>query len=217
MRGKINADKNRVCKKHSKITRRKGNKYNESKAYFTSKTHMDKTQRIIFYLLILVAGAAWILFSAEQDPTLAKEPAPQNGFPAPDFSLKTATGETYTLSELKGQAVLVNMWATWCPPCRAEMPAIEAIYQEYKDQGLVVLAINHTFQDNPLDIAPFTEEYGLTFPILLDETADSARAYQVRSLPSSYFINRQGIINEVIIGGPMSEALLRTQIEEILK
>jgi cytochrome c biogenesis protein CcmG/thiol:disulfide interchange protein DsbE len=178
---------------------------------------MDRTQRIISYILILIAGAAWILFSAEKGPTRTEGPAPQTGFLAPDFALKTAAGETYILSELKGQAVLVNMWATWCPPCRAEMPAIEAMYQEYKDQGLVVLAINHTFQDNPLDITPFTDEYGLTFPILLDETADTARAYQVRSLPSSYFINRQGIINEVIIGGPMSEALLRTKIEEILK
>ncbi len=178
---------------------------------------MDRTQRIIFYILILIAGAAWILFTAKQNPTSAEGPAPQIGFPAPDFTLKTATGETYTLSDLKGQAVLVNMWATWCPPCRAEMPAIESVYMEYKDQGLVVLAINQTIQDNPLDIAPFTSEYGLTFPILLDETADTARAYHIQSLPSSYFINRQGIINKVIIGGPMSEALLRTQIEEILK
>ena len=179
---------------------------------------MDRTQRITLYILTLIAGAAWIFFSAEQNADqITEAPAPQTGFLAPDFSLKTATGETYALSELKGQAVLVNMWATWCPPCRAEMPAIEAMYQEYKDQGLVILAINHTFHDNPLDIAPFTEEYGLTFPILLDETSDTARAYQVRSLPSSYFIDRQGIIHEVIIGGPMSEALLRTKIEEILK
>ena len=148
---------------------------------------------------------------------MAAGPAPQTGFLAPDFTLKTATGETYTLSELKGQAVLVNMWATWCPPCEAEMPAIEKMYNEYKDQGFVVLAVNSTFQDNPLDIAPFTEEHNLTFPILLDETSDTSRAYQVRSLPSSYFINRQGIITEVVIGGPMSEALLRERIEQILE
>lgn len=179
---------------------------------------MNRTQRIILYILVLLAGAAWLALSAATDDTLVAEgPAPQAGFVAPDFSLNTASGETYTLSELKGQAVLVNMWATWCPPCRAEMPAMENMYQEYKDQGFVVLAVNNTFQDNPFDIAPFTEEYNLTFPILLDETGDTARAYQVRSLPSSYFINRQGVITEVVIGGPMSEALLRTRIEEALK
>lgn len=143
--------------------------------------------------------------------------APQAGFPAPDFSLQTPTGETYTLSELKGKAVLVNLWATWCPPCRAEMPAIQNIYDEYKDQGFIVLAINMTTQDNPLNIAPFATEYNLTFPILLDETGEISAAYQLRSLPSSYFIDREGVISEVVIGGPMAEALLRTRVERILK
>ncbi|MBL8061501.1 MAG: TlpA family protein disulfide reductase [Anaerolineales bacterium] len=178
---------------------------------------MNRTQRIIFYILVLIAGATWIFLSADTGASTASLPAPQTGFLAPDFTLKTATGEGYTLSALQGQAVLVNIWATWCPPCRSEMPAIQAMYDEYKEQGLIVLAVNSTVQDNPLDIAPFTQEYGLTFPILLDETGDVSRAYQVRSLPSSYFINRQGIITEVVIGGPMSEALLRTRIEETLK
>lgn len=178
---------------------------------------MNRTQRIILYLLILIAGASWIVLSAETGETTLTGSAPQTGFPAPDFTLKTASGETYILSQLKGQAVLVNVWATWCPPCKAEMPAIEKMYNEYKEQGFIVLAVNSTFQDNPLEIVPFTKEYNLTFPILLDETSDVSRAYQVRSLPSSYFINRQGIITEVVIGGPMSETLLRTRIEEALK
>ena len=178
---------------------------------------MNQTQRIIFYILVLIAGASWIALSSQTAETTAIEAAPQAGFPAPDFTLKTAEGEAYTLSDLKGQAILLNVWATWCPPCKAEMPAIEKVYNEYKEQGFVVLAINSTFQDDPLQIKPFTEEYGLSFPILLDETSDISRDYQVRSLPSSYFINRQGIITEVVIGGPMSEALLRTRIEEALK
>ena len=87
---------------------------------------------------------------------------------------KLQTGEEYTLSELKGNAVLVNLWATWCPPCRAEMPAIEKMYQEYKDQGFIVLAVNMTYQDDPANVVPFIQEYGLTFPILLEETGDVA-------------------------------------------
>jgi cytochrome c biogenesis protein CcmG, thiol:disulfide interchange protein DsbE len=179
---------------------------------------MPKNQRIILYILLLIAGAAWIVLSANTTNfTTGGTSAPQAGFAAPDFTLKTPSGESYTLSEFRGQAVLVNLWATWCPPCRAEMPTINKMYQEYKDQGFTVLAIDMTYQDNPMNVVPFTQEYGLTFPILLEETGDIASLYQLRSLPSSYFINRAGIIQEVVIGGPMSEALLRTRIEQILK
>lgn len=178
---------------------------------------MDRTQRIILYILTLIAGAAWIALSAQTGPPAAEIPAPQAGFPAPDFTLKTPAGETYSLTNLKGNAVLVNMWATWCPPCKAEMPAIEKVYNEYKDQGFVVLAIDQTYQDDPFNIAPFIEDYNMTFPILLDETGDTARIYKVRSLPTSFFIDRYGFITEVVVGGPMSESLLRIRIEEALK
>ena len=184
---------------------------------YTQNT-MQKNQRIILYILLLIAGASWIILSANTTNSgTDNTSAPQAGFAAPDFTLKTPKGETYTLSKLRGQAVLVNLWATWCPPCRAEMPTIDKMYQEYKDRGFTVLAINMTSQDDPLKVIPFTQEYGLTFPILLEETGDVATLYQLRSLPSSYFINRAGIIQEVVIGGPMAEALLRTRIEQILK
>lgn len=178
---------------------------------------MDKNQRIIFYILTLIAGAAWIALSTPSEPVTAAGSAPQAGFPAPDFTLKTPEGETYTLSDLKGNAILVNMWATWCPPCKAEMPAIENVYNEYKEQGFIVLAVDQTYQDDPFNIAPFIEDYNLTFPILLDETGETARMYEVRSLPSSFFVNRYGVITEVVIGGPMSESLLRIRVEEALK
>jgi cytochrome c biogenesis protein CcmG/thiol:disulfide interchange protein DsbE len=180
---------------------------------------MQKNQRIILYILILIAGASWIALNADNTgaSTAASIPAPQAGFSAPDFTLMTPNGESYTLSKLHGQAVLVNLWATWCPPCRAEMPAIEKIYQEYKDQGFIVLGIDMTYQDDPFAVVPFVKEFNLTFPILLEETGDVASAYQLRSLPSSFFVNRDGFISEVVIGGPMSESLLRTRIEEILK
>lgn len=180
---------------------------------------MNTTQRRITYSIVLILGLLWIFVSADRSGTSTSGliPAPQQGFLAPDFELSTTTGETVKLSDLRGQAVLVNLWATWCPPCRAEMPAIETIYNEYKDDGLVVLAVNMTYQDTPSNIAPFLDEYGLTFPILLDETGSVGNAYQLRSLPSSFFIDRDGIITEVVIGGPMAEALLRTRVEEILK
>jgi peroxiredoxin len=180
---------------------------------------MQPTQRRIIYLVILIAGFAWIVASADKSgiSTSGKIPAPQQGFLAPDFELNTPEGETVRLSDLRGQAVLVNLWATWCPPCRAEMQSIEKVYQEYRDEGFTVLAVNMTQQDDPSAIMPFVAEQGLTFPILLDETGEVAKAYQMQSLPSSYFIRRDGVINEVVIGGPMSEALLRTRIEDILR
>jgi peroxiredoxin len=180
---------------------------------------MQQTQRRIIYLVILMLGFAWIFVSADRSgvSTSGKIPAPQRGFLAPDFELKTLEGERIRLSDLRGQAVLLNLWATWCPPCREEMQSIEKVYQEYKDRGFTVLAVNMTYQDDPSAVRPFVEEQGLTFPILLDETGEMANAYQLKSLPSSYFIRRDGVINEVVIGGPMSEALLRTRIEDILK
>jgi cytochrome c biogenesis protein CcmG, thiol:disulfide interchange protein DsbE len=180
---------------------------------------LQQTQGRILYVLILTLGFAWILVSADRSgaSTSGRIPAPQQGFLAPDFELKTPAGESITLSDLRGQAVLVNLWTTWCPPCRAEMQSIEKLYREYKDQGFTVLAINITYQDDPSAIMPFINEQGLTFPILMDETGGTAKAYQLRSLPSSFFIRRDGMINDVVIGGPMSEALLRTRIEDLLK
>jgi peroxiredoxin len=180
---------------------------------------MQQNQRIILYILVLITGASWILLNTETSATLPAGggTAPQAGFQAPDFTLDALDGNTYTLSALKGRPVLVNLWATWCPPCRAEMPAIEKMYQEYQDQGFLVLGVNMTYQDNSSAVSPFVSEYGLSFPILLEETGDTASAYQLRSLPSSYFIDRSGTVAEVVIGGHMSEALLRTNIEKILK
>jgi cytochrome c biogenesis protein CcmG, thiol:disulfide interchange protein DsbE len=180
---------------------------------------MQQTQRRMLYLILLAAGFAWILISADRSgtSTAGKIPAPQAGFLAPDFALQTTEGKTIKLSELRGQPVLVNLWATWCPPCRAEMKTLETVYNDYKDQGLIILAVNMTSQDQPEAILPFVQERSLTYPILLDAHGEVASAYQMKSLPSSFFINRDGTIHEVVIGGPMAEATLRTRIEEILK
>lgn len=180
---------------------------------------MQPIQRRIVYTILLLLGLIWILASADKIgiSTSGKISAPHQGFLAPDFELKTPAGEPIKLSDLRGQAVLINLWATWCPPCRAEMQTIEKVYNEYKEQGFTVLAVNMTYQDDPFAVVPFVAQQDLTFPVLLDETGEMAHAYQLRSLPSSFFVDRDGIINEVVIGGPMAEALLRTRIEDILR
>ncbi len=179
---------------------------------------MQPIQRRALYLLIVLAGLGWIFATADRagQSTAGRIPAPQKGFAAPDFTLADPKGQKYTLSELRGKAVVLNIWATWCPPCQAEMPTLEKFYKQYQTQGLVVLAADATAQDYPLQVVPFVQKHSLTFPILLDETGDLSRKYEVRSLPSSFFIGRDGSVSEVVIGGPMSEALVQTYVEEIL-
>ncbi len=169
-------------------------------------------------MVILAGGIGWIWFSAVDPAVYSAQriAAPQTGFLAPDFSLETPEGEIYSLSALRGRPVLVNLWASWCGPCRAEMPAMERIFNQYKDQGFLVLAVNATNQDNVVDAQRFGETYDLTFPILLDTDGRVSALYQLRALPSSFFISPDGKIQEVVIGGPMAEALLRTRVENLL-
>lgn len=182
-------------------------------------TRLQQTPRRILFSIVLILGLAWILISADDSGITSPHEvaAPHPGFIAPDFDLNTLAGESIRLSDLRGTAVLINLWATWCPPCRAEMQTIEGLYNEYKSEGFTVLAVNMTYQDDPSAIMPFVRKQGLTFPILLDETGGMSADYELRSLPSSFFVDRTGVIREVVIGGPMAEALLRTRIENILR
>ena len=135
---------------------------------------MQLTARRFYFIGILVLAAVWIFLSADPKGTTTAGliPAPQAGFLAPDFTLETLDGESVTLSGLRGQVVLVNFWATWCPPCRAEMPAIEQAYTDYANDDFVILAVNATQQDSLGSIETFQSEYGLSFPILLDTESE---------------------------------------------
>jgi peroxiredoxin len=169
-------------------------------------------------VLILAIGAVWIWFSAlpPEKMTTGGIPAPQKGFQAPNFELSTIEGEQVLLSDLRGQAILLNFWATWCPPCRSEMPAMQQVYRDFEQDGFVVLAVNNLQQDNRDSVETFVLEENLTFPVLLDNSGFVSTRYQVNSMPTSFFIDPVGIIREVVIGGPMSEALLRTRVEKLM-
>jgi peroxiredoxin len=179
---------------------------------------MSIRTRSLLTVIILLAGASWTWLSrAIPGSTSAGQiPAPRPGFQAPEFSLQTSTGEPAALSDLRGQAVLINFWASWCTPCRAEMPAIQEVYEAFRERGLVVLGINATDQDTLDEALGFTQAMGLTFPILLDVEGGATRLYEIRAFPTTFFIDRQGIIREVVVGGPMSEALLRIRVEQLL-
>ncbi len=180
----------------------------------------NRNQWNAMLVVVFILGGAWAYLS-RIPPTAttdgAPPPSPREGFSAPDFTLDLLDGGQVTLSDLRGQAVMINLWASWCPPCRAEMPAIERVYQDLKDEGLVVLAVNTTYQDSESAAAAFVEEFGLTFPIALDRTGAVSNRYQLRGLPSTYFVDREGVIRSVVVGGPMSEGLIRAKIQEILE
>ena len=117
---------------------------------------------------------------------------------AEDFTLKTIGGGSFRLSDHRGKTVLMNFWATWCGPCREEMPAMERLYQRHRDQGLVLVAIS--LDANPALVPPYVKESKLTFAVALDPKADVANKYGVRALPSSFVIDRQGTMTALALG-----------------
>lgn len=135
------------------------------------------------------------------------------GSPAPDFELKNLVGNDVTLADYRGNVVVVNFWATWCPPCRAEMPGIQAVYDTYKDQGMIVLAVNA--QEDQDTIQSFVMETGFTFPILPDPYGQAIRAYGVRSFPATFVIDREGRI-DTIHQGQITPDELETMVRPLL-
>lgn len=172
-----------------------------------------------FSIIILVLGGFWIWLSAVEPDSTTQGliPAPKQGFLAPDFSLSSYGGDPVKLSELRGKPVLINFWASWCPPCRTEMPAIQNVYDDYKNQDFVVLAVNTTYQDNLGDAISFAQIRNLTFPILLDQDGGAANLYEIRALPTTFFIDADGIVKEVVVGGPMSETLLQIRSKQLVE
>lgn len=135
-------------------------------------------------------------------------------YAAPDFELTTLAGEVVRLSDYQGKKVILNFWATWCPPCKAEMPHMQKVYEEYKDQGVEILAVNLTNQDKGIEeITSFVKDNGLTFTIPLDEEGIVGQKYKAMTIPTSYMIDTEGYIVETIVG-PMDENMMKTLIEK---
>lgn len=119
---------------------------------------------------------------------------------APNFELQNLDGKPVKLSDFTGKKIILNFWATWCPPCRAEMPHMEKFYTDY-EKDVVVLAVNLTqTEKNRSVVAEFVEDFGLTFPIVMDVEGNVASTYQIFAYPTSYIIDSQGIIKEIFQG-----------------
>ncbi|SFK29254.1 Peroxiredoxin [Halobacillus dabanensis] len=130
------------------------------------------------------------------------------GEKAPDFTLQTLEGETVKLSDYRGKKVFLNYWATWCPPCREEMPEMQRFHEAYEDE-VVILAVNGTGSEKSREnVRKFVEEGGYTYPILMDKELELNQMYQIISIPTTYFIGTDGVIQEPRIVGPMTYEMM---------
>lgn len=179
---------------------------------------------------LLVVGGLWFAFrtiaptgtstSSSGDPgsTLTAPSSgrlPRIGGPAPDFTLTGLDKQTVQLSQLHGKAVLLNFWATWCGPCSAEMPNIQQVYASLSPTDVAILAVNQgEFADQ---VQGYSDLYHLHFPILLDDHGRVGNLYGVQALPTSVFVDPEGIIREIHIGGPMTQEFIRSHIASLLK
>lgn len=138
------------------------------------------------------------------------------GEKAPDFQLTTLDGEVVTLSDYQGQKVILNFWATWCPPCRAEMPHMQNYFEDQAEEAnVVILAVNLTTEDKGLKtIEDFVEEFGLEFSIPMDDKGDVGSTYQAVSIPTSYTIDTKGRIQNKVVG-PMDAPMMEQLVKEM--
>lgn len=122
-------------------------------------------------------------------------PALEQSKPAPNFTLKSAGGENVKLSELRGQVVLINFWASWCGPCRQEMPLLDALHQRYKSLGFTVLGVN--VEQDPAKARQMLEDIPVSFPVLFDTRNQVSEAYQVDAMPSTVIVDRDGVVRYI--------------------
>jgi cytochrome c biogenesis protein CcmG/thiol:disulfide interchange protein DsbE len=156
-------------------------------------------------LLALLALLAWGLRMRASNPV-------ESG-PAPDFSLTTFEGETITLSDLRGQVVIINFWASWCPPCRDEAAYLEATWRKYQNQGVVFIGVDYV--DTEPKALAYLEEFDITYPNGPDVGQRIAQAYHIKGVPETFYVDKAGQLRGVKIG-PLFPPELDDVIEELL-
>ena len=150
-------------------------------------------------LLLIIFAVYYILQDVPAVADLSAVPA-QVSYAAPELTLVDLQGMPRSLKDYRGQVVLVNLWATWCPPCKEEMPELQAYYNKYMEKGFVIIAINDG--DPTPDVEQFVQDFQLTFPVWLDATyIATEQAFKTLNLPSSFIIDRQGTIRLMWVGG----------------
>lgn len=143
----------------------------------------------VSFLLVALALVGWLQWVQGRS---------RSGFPAPDFTLPDLEGRLHSLSSLRGSVVFLNLWATWCPPCRTEMPSMEELHRRLKDKGLVVLAVSE--DTDVAAVAAFARELGLSFPVLLDPDGRLPPRYGITGYPETFIIDREGNVLKHHVG-----------------
>lgn len=158
-------------------------------------------RKAVQLLVFLALAAAVVLFLRWYTSYVgqAQKPRVAVGTAAPAFTLPGLDGRNVNLADYKGKVVFLNIWATWCPPCREEMPSIEKLYQELKGEEFEILAASVDLSGAEA-VAPFMKRYGLTFPALLDTKGEVQHLYGTTGIPETFIINRDGVIEKIVVG-----------------
>ena len=143
-------------------------------------------------ILAVVFGIVWMQSAQYELLTVGK--------PAPDFALTDLNDKPQRLSDFRGKVVFLNFWATWCKPCREEMPSMEVLHKNFEKDGLVVLAVSIDRVTTTKDIPPFIKGMNLTFPVLIDSWGKTDKPYKRMGVPETFIIDQQGVIREIVIG-----------------
>jgi cytochrome c biogenesis protein CcmG/thiol:disulfide interchange protein DsbE len=164
-------------------------------------------------LTLIAASVFFILRNAPPQNDLSVVPVQVN-FPTPELTLTDTQSVSHSLADYKGQVVLVNLWATWCAPCKEEMPTLQAFYDKYRKNGFVIIAVNDG--DPTADVLQFVKDYKLTFSVWLDPTyIATEQVFKTLNLPSSFVIDREGTTQLMWMGG-ISRAMLEKHVTPLI-
>lgn len=174
---------------------------------------------IIGIIVLGVVGWAIFDFASSDDAPENLSPSDSVGLDrgdkAPGFTIETLEGEEVKLADYQGQKVLLNFWATWCPPCRAEMPDMQKFYENDAGDDIAILGVNLISEEQSMTgVKDFLDEYEISFPILVDDASSVAYLYKAHSLPTSYLINKDGTIHDVAVG-PLNYELMVQKFAEM--
>ncbi|MEK6684726.1 MAG: TlpA disulfide reductase family protein [Nitrospirota bacterium] len=176
----------------------------------------------IIYSVLASSALTLLLMGCEQTTphtgatAIANEEAPKIGYLAPNFRLTNLQGEEVSIAGLSGKVLFINFWATWCAPCLAEMPSMEILYHDFKDEGLEMLAVSSD-AEGALIVQPFAQKLELTYPILLDPDYRVHDKYRIQSVPTTILVDRNSVITHRIVGARnWNDTASRDLIEKLL-
>ncbi len=171
-----------------------------------------QTRRNVPFLALTVLGLAVVFLLGLM--FIRNESKADTSQEVPDLVLNNLQGKEVDLKDFRGQVVLLNNFATWCPPCRAEMPELESFYQKNQNQGFIIVAVEAG--ESREEVQEFTDSMKITFPVLLDPEMKSLRAFRINALPNSILIDRNGKIRQTWTGG-INSAILEGMVAPIIK